>query len=70
MGERNYYPSKNTVFAFGFSLRLDREGMDKLLENAGYRFNSRSIADLVVLFCLDHGHFDLHDVNALLLSAD
>jgi len=70
MGERNYHPSKNTVFAFGFSLRLDREGMDELLESAGYRFSSSSIADLVILFCLDHGIFDLHDVNALLLSAD
>jgi hypothetical protein len=70
MGERNYHPSKNTVYAFGFSLRLDREGMDKLLESAGYRFSSSSIADLVILFCLEHGLFDLHDVNALLLSAD
>jgi len=70
MGERNYHPSKNTVFAFGFSLRLDREGMDELLESAGYRFSNSSIADLVILFCLDHGHFDLHDVNALLLPAD
>jgi len=70
MGERNYHPSKNTVFAFGFSLRLDRGSMDKLLESAGYRFSNSSIADLVILFCLDHGHFDLHDVNALLLSAD
>jgi len=70
MGERNYHPSKNTVFAFGFSLRLNREGMDELLESAGYRFSSSSIADLVILFCLDRGIFDLHDVNALLLSAD
>jgi len=70
MGERNYHPSKNTVFAFGFSLRLDREGMDELLESAGYRFSNSSIADLVILFCLDLGLFDLHDVNALLLSAD
>jgi hypothetical protein len=70
MGERNYHPSKNTVYAFGFSLCLDREGMDKLLESAGYRFSNSSIADLVILFCLDHGLYDLHDVNALLLSAD
>jgi hypothetical protein len=70
MGERNYHPSKNTVFAFDFSLRLDREGMDKLLESTGYRFSNSSIADLVVLFCLDRGIFDFHDVNALLLSAD
>jgi hypothetical protein len=70
MGERNYHPSKNTVFAFGFSLHLDRESMDKLLESAGYRFSNSSIADLVILFCIEHGHCDLHDVNALLVSVD
>ena len=70
MGERNYHPSKNTVIAFGLSLRLDSEGMDELLESAGYRFSRSSIADLVILFCLDQGLHDLHDVNALLVSAD
>jgi hypothetical protein len=70
MGERNYHPSKNTVIAFGLSLRLNQEGMEKLLESAGYRFNNSSIADLVVLFCLSQSLYDLHDVNALLLSAD
>jgi len=70
MGERNYHPSKNTVIAFSMSLRLDRSGMDELLESAGYLLSNSSIADLVILFCLDQGLYDLHDVNALLLSAD
>jgi hypothetical protein len=68
MGERNYHPSKNTVIAFGLSLRLTQEEMDELLECAGYRFSNSSIADLVILFCLKDGLYDLHDVNALLLS--
>jgi len=70
MGERNYHPSKNTVVAFGMSLRLSREEMDGLLESAGYRLSGSSIPDLVVRFCLDNGYHDLHDVNALLLSRD
>lgn len=70
MGERNYHPSKNTVIAFGMSLRLEQKEMDDLLESAGYRFSNSSIADLVILFCLEAGLYDLHDVNALLLSAD
>jgi hypothetical protein len=70
MGERNYHPSKNTVLAFGFSLKLNEEGMGELLESAGYMLSSSSILDLVVLFCLEHDLYDLHDVNALLLSAD
>jgi len=70
MGERNYHPSKNTVIAFGMSLKLGRDEMDELLESAGYKFSNSSIADLVILFCLHQGLHDLHDVNALLLSAD
>jgi hypothetical protein len=70
MGKRNYHPSKNTVIAFGLSLKLDGKSMDDLLESAGYRFSNSSIADLVILSCLDLGLYDLHDVNALLLSAD
>jgi|GEM_PF-791379 len=70
MGERNYHPAKSTAIAFGFSLKLDQDTMDELLETAGYRFSKSSITDLVVLFCLDQGLYDLHDINALLLSAD
>jgi len=70
MGERNYHPSKNTVIAFGMSLRLNREGMDELLKSAGYMLSNSSIADLVILFSLDQGLHDLHDINALLLSMD
>ena len=70
MGDRNYHPSKNTVIAFGFSLRLDREQMDKLLEVAGYRFSNSSITDLVIVFCLEKGLYDIGDVNAMLYSAD
>jgi len=69
-GERNYHPSKNTAVAFGMSLRLSSEEMDGLLESTGYRLSGSSITNLVVRFCLDNGLHDLHDVNALLLSAD
>jgi hypothetical protein len=70
MGERNYHPSKNTVLAFGFSLGLEREIMDNLLKSAGYQLSNSSIFDLVIMFCLENRLHNLHDVNALLLSAD
>ena len=70
MGDRNYHPSKNTVIAFGLSLKLDREYMDKLLEIAGYRFSNSSIADLVIIFCIEKGLYDISNVNAMLFSAD
>jgi hypothetical protein len=70
MGERNYRPSKNTVIAFGLSLKLKHDGMNELLRAAGFSLSTSSIFDLVIMFCLENGLYDLHDVNALLLSAD
>ena len=68
IGNRDYHPKKSTVIAFGLSLRLDKDSMDKLLETAGYRFSNSCIADLVILFCIENNLFNLHDVNDLLDS--
>jgi hypothetical protein len=70
IGDRNYRPSKNTVIAFGFSLKLTKTGMDELLETAGFLLNNNSVFDLVIWFCLENYLYDLHDVNALLLQVD
>ena len=70
MGERNYHPSKNTVIAFGLALKLNREEMDELLESAGYMLSSNSITDLTVIYCINNNLYDLHDVNACLVSVD
>jgi ABC-type uncharacterized transport system fused permease/ATPase subunit len=70
MGERNYHPSKNTVIAFGFSLKLNHDDMKELLRVAGFSLSASSIFDLVIMFCLENELYNLHDVNALLLSAD
>jgi hypothetical protein len=64
-----YKPSKNTVLAFGFSLKLNTDEMQKFLETAGFSLSHSSMFDLVIMFCLVQGLYDLHDVNALLFEA-
>jgi hypothetical protein len=67
--ERKYKPSKNTVLSFGIALKLDKSEMDTLLESAGFSLSRSSMTDLVVLFCIEHSIYDLHDINALLYQA-
>jgi len=65
-----YHPTKNTAIAFGLALKLEAEEFDDFLRNAGFALSDSSVFDLVIRFCVEHGIFDLHDVNALLLQAD
>ena len=44
--------------------------MDELLKSAGYILSSNSITDLAIIFCLNNNFYDLHDVNACLVSVD
>jgi hypothetical protein len=63
-----YHPNKNTVIALGLSLKLAEPEMRELLESAGYVLAQSSIADLVILFCVENGIFNVIDVNALLFE--
>jgi hypothetical protein len=67
MNSRNYHPAKNTVIAFGLALELGLDEFKELLESAGYAFNRSSLPDLVIMFCVQNGIYNLHDVNAALV---
>jgi hypothetical protein len=64
----DYHPNKNTVIALGLSLKLARIEMGELLESAGFTLTKSSIADLVILFCVENGIFNVNDVNVLLFE--
>lgn len=63
-------PSKDTALQFAFALKLDGADMDDFLQSAGFVLSESSVRDLVFQFCADRGIHDLHDVNALLFTAD
>jgi hypothetical protein len=64
----SYHPGKKTVITFGLALELDINDMEKLLESAGFCFNTCSIADLAIMYCVEHKIYDIFTVNALLIE--
>lgn len=65
-GDRDYHPSKETVFALLLALECPIGEAKELLEFAGYSFSRSSKFDLVVKFCVEQRILDLETVNGLL----
>ncbi|MGN1021806.1 MAG: macro domain-containing protein [Aristaeellaceae bacterium] len=66
----HYQPGKPTVLAFCLALHLSREDADMLLRKAGYALTCSSRLDLTVEYCLNHGVYDVHQVNVVLFELD
>ncbi|MGN0778572.1 MAG: macro domain-containing protein [Aristaeellaceae bacterium] len=66
----HYQPGKATVLAFCLALQLSREAADMLLRKAGYALTRSSRLDLAVEYCLNHGIYDVYQVNVALFELD
>jgi hypothetical protein len=64
----NYHPGKRTIMTLGLALELDINDMTKFLESAGFCFNTCTVADLAVMYCVEHQIYDVYMVNALLVE--
>lgn len=62
----NYQPSKNTVFALIFGLKLGFTDAENLLDAAGYAFSHSRKTDILVEFLVKKGIHDLATVNEVL----
>jgi hypothetical protein len=69
MSTPDYHPIKKTVCAIVLALRLDQPTSKQLVKRAGYILSSGSAFDLVIRYCIEHGIYDLHQVNILLMEA-
>lgn len=64
--ERNYKPSRKTVFAFAFALKLNREELSRLMLSAGMALSPSDPFDIVIGFLIDEGICDLLVVDQVL----
>lgn len=67
---KNYQPSKYTVFALIIALHLNFTKAEKLLAKAGYNFSKNRLADIIIMFCIENAVYDIFTVNDLLVSHD
>jgi len=65
---KDYQPSKKTVFKFILALELNYQEAKELLEYAGFSFSRSSQFDLIVEFSIKHEIYNIDTVNELLYS--
>ena len=65
-----YKPSKPTALAFAVALELSVEDTEALLRKAGYALSASNVADVIVLFFLERGIYDVMRINEALFYYD
>jgi hypothetical protein len=65
----HYHPDKNTVVLLGLGFKLNIEEINNLLITVGYKLSYSLARDVVIMFCIDNGIYDINDINALLYMA-
>jgi O-acetyl-ADP-ribose deacetylase (regulator of RNase III) len=65
-----YNPTKRTVMAFTIGLGLSVEEAQDLLARAGYAFSPCHKRDLIVMWFLEKGLYDINEINAALFDFD
>ena len=66
--DSNYHPSRETILLLGFSLELNEDEIDKLLNSASYSLTKNNYYDLIIRFCFINHIYNLKDINDLLDS--
>lgn len=64
--EKDYHPTKNTVFALSIGMELTIDETSDLLEKAGYAFSSASKSDLIIQYFLYHKNYNIFALNEVL----
>lgn len=68
--DKNYQPSKATVFALIISLKLNLEQAKELLDSAGYSLSRSIKEDVIIAFSIQKQVYDINMVNEILYSFD
>lgn len=70
MNDKHYKPNKKTVISFSIALRLTLEETQNLLESVGFILSNSSLFDVIIMFCLQNGIYDVLEIDSILFKYD
>ncbi len=70
LNEKCYKPNKKTVLSFAVALELTLEETQTLLESVGFVLSNSSLFDVILMYCLSHGVYDVSKIDAILFQYD
>lgn len=66
----DYTPKKKTAIALAIALEMSKEETNELLSAAGYTLSRSSKFDVIIEFFIEHGKYDIHEINEALFVYD
>ena len=70
MRKKDYVPKKATVLAIIISLKLNMSEAEELLNRAGFAFSKARKFDVIVEYFIEHGMYDIFEINETLFAFD
>ena len=65
-----YKPTKPTAISLALALELDLDATKDLIGRAGYALTNSSKFDLIIRYAIEHGKFNLVEINCMLFEHD
>lgn len=66
----DYRPTKATALAFAIALELDLDQTRDLIGRAGYALTNSSKFDVIIRYFIEHGNYDMMQINTTLFEFD
>ncbi len=70
MNDKHYKPNKKTAISFAVALGLSLKETQDLLESVGFVLSHSSLFDVIIMYCLSNGIYDVCEIDSILFSYD
>ena len=70
IGDKDYHPSKSNALLLAVALHLDLDATQELLAKAGFTLTKSSKFDVIVMYFIVNGNYNIFDINEVLFDHD